>query len=1292
MWVRNDGFLIIECDYEQRNLVKEIGGRWDVVERAWVVAFSISNVEYLVDEIDSLTVDQSVEDKLHQQIEKEDKLNKIREMSKQDVPVRLLVPGLKENCRLYNYQKLGVVYSLTNAEGVLIADEMGLGKFCAINTPVLTAYGWQPIGSLKVGDMVYSRAGTLSRVNGVYPQGVKELLKVTFSDGFSCECGWEHLWIAQTDNNAKRKQGWRVLDTRQLFGDLHYKDKRAKWRIPLVEPIAYNTKTYIIPPYLMGVLLGDGSLTDGVTFVPGDDETPFLVQKAVPPGYSLHKNADYGTSTRYSIVYKGSGYENPLKTQIVKYGLNVTGERKFIPHEYLEGSIEQRKQLLAGLLDTDGSAMKARTRFSTVSERLADDVIELVHSLGGMATKSLVPGRLRVRDGKQVQEQDCWQLVVRTSFNPFSRPSSIAKWKRSSKLVRNIVSIEPVRYDDAVCIAVDSKDHSYVIQHHIVTHNTLQGLAISLVRKNKNGAKKCLIVTPASLKYNWPIEIEKFTDEKFVVIDGSPEERIAQWMRDDVYYYVVNFELILEDLFGGREYKEDPDDDEEKTARKKELKAKAQFRKKILSSVKERDWDMILVDESHALKSHASKRSKCIKQLKSKFRVALTGTPMDGRLEELHSVMEFVYPGLLESRTRFLQKHAITDFWGKVTGYKDIDDVKKRIAHCFIRRLKADVLKDLPNKIYQNRIVVLSKEEEKIYKALASSGHVATQDTEAMVTVIRCKQFCDYPGLIGENCKVNSKLEAFKEILDEVIIQNGHKVLVFSQYKQMIDVLVKVMEEMNLKYLRIDGDTPKQLRAGMQKQFNEDKSIDSMIGTEAMSTGLNFTSADYVINYDDNWAPAIMAQREDRCVIEGQYVNTDRGMVKIEDVKTGDMVLTHRGRYRKVLDVWNKLHRSNTTGGLTTEIKYRRYGYPLKVTHDHLVLILRGEKIDWMEAVDVRPRDFLLSPILSEERNDPGELEFPEEFSFNKMQRLNGSAEFVNGRYHPLPRAIKIDDDFLFVVGWYLAEGFCSISNDKGKFVSFSGHVKEMSILERIKKYSKEILGINGTINKPATNGIELRVYSSELAFWFESLFGGECFKKQIPHDWLVKWDIKYLEKIYGAYVQGDGYFRRNTKEWVTVSPILSLQMTKITEMMGYPSTLRQVDNCHNKGHWIGALTANGDYRSSPLLNKKVDGYVCLPVSEVMTRIETSKKVRVYDLTVEEDSSFVVGRAAVHNCHRLGQKNVVNVINFVCKNTIEERIRGVLYGKSVVSAETLGDDVDDMVLHRLGPKDIAKLL
>lgn len=450
---------------------------------------------------------------------------------------------------------------------------------------------------------------------------------------------------------------------------------------------------------------------------------------------------------------------------------------------------------------------------------------------------------------------------------------------------------------------------------------TLQAIGSALFLKAYAGAKNALIVTPASLKFNWPLEIEKFTDEKYVVIDGTPEERVAKWLQDDVFFYVVNFELVLEDLFGGKKFREKKGESEEDRKRRWErhekIAAKAKQRKGILADVRKRVWDLLVVDECHALKSHGSTRTHNIKELNASFRMALTGTPMDGRLEELHSLMQFVAPGLLMSKTRFFQRHVETDFFGKVTGYKRIDEVSRKIQPFFLRRLKRDVLKDLPDKVYENRLVSMEPDELETYKAIAEKGHEATEDALAVVAIIRCKQFCNWPQMVDPSCTTTSKMDAFREVVDEVVLQNGHKALIFSQYKEMLNIICPELDKMGVKYMRIDGDTHPAERAAMQKRFNEDKAIDVMIGTEAMSTGLNFQSADYVINYDDNWSPAIMAQREDRCHRQGQ-----RNVVTVVNFICRDTV---EERIRGVIYAKNVIS-AQTLGDSTDEMVLRRLG------------------------------------------------------------------------------------------------------------------------------------------------------------------------------------------------------------------------------------------------------------------------------------------------------------------------------------------------------------------------------
>ena len=399
---------------------------------------------------------------------------------------------------------------------------------------------------------------------------------------------------------------------------------------------------------------------------------------------------------------------------------------------------------------------------------------------------------------------------------------------------------------------------------------SIEAIGAACYMKSRGECEHCLVVTPASLKWNWPIEIEKFTNEKYVVIDGTPDDRVGQWLDQEPFFYIVNFALVLEDLFGGREFKIKEDDDELAIDRKMRQMEKAQERAELLAPVRGRTWPAVIIDEIHYLKNSSAKRTQNIRKLDARFRMGLSGTPLDGKLEDLHSVMEFIKPGLLGTKTSFLQRHADFDFWGKVTGYRNIGEVRRKIEPFFIRRLKKDVLTELPDKVYENRYVVLSPQEKKIYKQLASRGHEITEDEEAVVAVIRCKQFCDYPGLIDIDTRRCSKLEAWLEIIDELVVENGEQVLVFSQYATMNEALIDELDGLGVKYRYICGDTPNRERVEIQNEFVSDSSIKVLVGTDAMSLGLNLVAAVYVINYDDAWSPSVMEQREDRCHRIGQ--------------------------------------------------------------------------------------------------------------------------------------------------------------------------------------------------------------------------------------------------------------------------------------------------------------------------------------------------------------------------------------------------------------------------------------
>jgi SNF2 family DNA or RNA helicase len=252
--------------------------------------------------------------------------------------------------------------------------------------------------------------------------------------------------------------------------------------------------------------------------------------------------------------------------------------------------------------------------------------------------------------------------------------------------------------------------------------------------------------------------------------------------------------------------------------------------------------------------------------MRARRRIGLTGTPLDGRLEELHSIYEFLQPGLFRNRFQFLQHHANFDYWGGVKSYKHVDEFKRTIRPFYVRRLKSEVLKDLPEKVYQDVYVEMSAADMKTYKELAKRKHEITETAEAMTAIIRCRQFCDFPGILdlaGKEAKCDKLLELLEDILSDPKV----KVLIFSQYRMVTDRLVK---RLPYQLLYMSGDTPHKERQAMCHKFNDDPEVRILVMTDAGALGLNLQGASYVIHYDDHYSPSVMRQREDRAHRLGQ--------------------------------------------------------------------------------------------------------------------------------------------------------------------------------------------------------------------------------------------------------------------------------------------------------------------------------------------------------------------------------------------------------------------------------------
>lgn len=378
--------------------------------------------------------------------------------------------------------------------GVIIAAEMGCGKAQALDTNVLTPTGWTPMGAIQVGDSVIGANGRPAQVVGVYPQGLLAIYRVTFSDGSSVECCDDHLWAVTTTTRKFRDQEYKVRPLKEIRQRLRFNNGNAIWYIPMVEPVQFEAKRLPVDPYLMGVLIGDGSLTTSVGFSTADEEIVSFVAAALPAELKVRHQAAYDyritTGSRGGLPTKNRVWE-ALK-ELGLAGRNASG--KFIPEQYLFGSVEQRVMLLQGLLDTDGSVSSCyQIEFSTSSEQLARDVQALVQSLGGTARRSSRLPHYHYR-GQRREGQRSYRINIAlpSQIRPFRLNRKATRYTPRTKYqpTRAITKVELVGHKEAQCIAVDAPDHLYVTEEYIVTHNTTVGLcAAELLRQlNELGA------------------------------------------------------------------------------------------------------------------------------------------------------------------------------------------------------------------------------------------------------------------------------------------------------------------------------------------------------------------------------------------------------------------------------------------------------------------------------------------------------------------------------------------------------------------------------------------------------------------------------------------------------------------------------------------------------------------------------------------------------------------------------------------------------------------------------------
>ncbi|MSR57845.1 MAG: helicase [Planctomycetaceae bacterium] len=373
---------------------------------------------------------------------------------------------------------------------------------------------------------------------------------------------------------------------------------------------------------------------------------------------------------------------------------------------------------------------------------------------------------------------------------------------------------------------------------------TIQGVGTAEYLAREAGIRKVLVICPASLKSQWRNEIHKFCDRDVQLISGAIAERSGQY-GNDCFFTVCNYEQVRRDLL----------------------------------AIDRNSWDLIILDEGQRIKNWESKTSRIVKCLRSKFALVLTGTPLENRLDDLYSVVQFVDDRRLGPGFRFFNQHRIVDEKGKVLGYKNLGELRENLKPILLRRTRDSVRLELPPRTVE--IVRIAPTQEQL---TAHNGHmqiVASITRKKFITemdllrlqkeLLMCRMLADGTYLADKQKPgYSSKLERLDELLGQLFEEQGRKVVLFSEWTTMLDLIEPLLRKHGIAFVRLDGSVPQKQREELVRRFQTNADCGMFLTTNAGSVGLNLQAANTVINVDLPWNPAVLEQRIARAHRMGQ--------------------------------------------------------------------------------------------------------------------------------------------------------------------------------------------------------------------------------------------------------------------------------------------------------------------------------------------------------------------------------------------------------------------------------------
>ena len=367
---------------------------------------------------------------------------------------------------------------------------------------------------------------------------------------------------------------------------------------------------------------------------------------------------------------------------------------------------------------------------------------------------------------------------------------------------------------------------------------TVQALAACQLLAKIENVKSVLVICPASLKAEWEEQILGATELSHRIVFGSRQHRLEHYVADE-FFKIANYEQILVDI-----------DD-------------------INRLVKP---DIVILDEAQRIKNWRTKTASAIKRLQSRFAFVLTGTPLENRIDEIYSIVQFLDPKLLGPLFKFNREYYRLDDRGRPEGYQNLDKLGSRVKSVMLRRRKGDVEKDLPDRTVNNYFLTMTEEQQlrysdyerwvRIILQKAKKRPLTVEEFKRMQMGLACmRMICDTPYILDSEVKDSPKLEELERLLEEMLEDKENKVIIFSEWVRMLELIRERLDEFGVGYAWHTGQVAQNKRRLEVNRFKQDPECRIFLSTESGGAGLNLQVANSVINVDLPWNPAKLEQR-----------------------------------------------------------------------------------------------------------------------------------------------------------------------------------------------------------------------------------------------------------------------------------------------------------------------------------------------------------------------------------------------------------------------------------------------